>query len=205
MVAAWRSHLGFLHAVLDLKLWTQTTGRLGFSGSGNISNSNNGEETDPCTRYRSHAPSNADAGAITKRFEQVGILWDLARNGYRMTAYLPSLANLTYEFPKFLKSACPDLVPSSLLREPMSSGDPFGYYKAAKAVWGEQGGTARALCAIHAMDYACWEDLPEGVPLLCQDVFSGDGFSDIFLAQAENRRRSDRIIALLVPRYHVTL
>mmetsp|Transcript_22001 Transcript_22001/g.47634 ORF Transcript_22001/g.47634 Transcript_22001/m.47634 type:complete len:191 (-) Transcript_22001:87-659(-) len=171
MVAAWRSHLGFLHAVLDLKLWTQTTGRLGFSGSGNISNSNNGEETDPCTRYRSHAPSNADAGAITKRFEQVGILWDLARNGYRMTAYLPSLANLTYEWPKFLKSACPDLVPSSLLREPMpslpeaqheSSGDPFGYYKAAKAVWGEQG-----IPLGHCAQYTRWTT---HVGRICQRV-----------------------------------
>ena len=44
-------------------------------------------------------------------------------------------------------------------------------------VWSEQGGVARALCVLHAMDYTCWKDLPDGIPQICQEVFSSTEFA----------------------------
>ena len=93
-----------------------------------------------------------------------------------MTAYLPSLENLAKKFPQFLAETCPG-IPSDIADEQMvlagqheSSEDPFGYYAAAKGVWEDLGHTARALCALNVMDYACWDRLT--VPVICKDVFA---------------------------------
>ena len=97
-----------------------------------------------------------------------------------MTAYLPKLDNLANNWPAFLVNTCPG-IPSDIAKTPMalagqheSSSDPFGYYAAAKGVWDDQGNTAKAICALNVMDYACWDRL--AVPLLCRDVFSSDSF-----------------------------
>ena len=99
--------------------------------------------------------------------------------GSHLTSYLPTLANLTHAFPSFLASTCPNipksaLNPMSLHGQHITSSDPLGFYSAAKEVWKKQETTARALCAISAMDYACYDQVP--VPLLCQEVFSNETF-----------------------------
>eukprot|EP00526_Cylindrotheca_closterium_P010394 CAMPEP_0113604460 /NCGR_PEP_ID=MMETSP0017_2-20120614/1807_1 /TAXON_ID=2856 /ORGANISM="Cylindrotheca closterium" /LENGTH=404 /DNA_ID=CAMNT_0000512887 /DNA_START=46 /DNA_END=1260 /DNA_ORIENTATION=- /assembly_acc=CAM_ASM_000147 len=96
--------------------------------------------------------------------------------------YLPTLANLNETWAPFVLSSCPhafsDETKAKLLTTPMrterwhdSSDDPLGSYKAAKMVMKEEGPTARALCALHLMDYACWQDLPDGVPKVCMDLY----------------------------------
>jgi hypothetical protein len=62
-----------------------------------------------------------------------------------------------------------------------SSLDEMGFYRAAKDVWAEQGDIARALCILHSFDYACWDDLPDGIPELCQDVYSKESFVDAIM------------------------
>ena len=111
-----------------------------------------------------------------------GVLYGLAKGGGKMTDYLPSLSNLTYKWPEFVRSTCPDL-PKEIAKEPMrvtgqhgSSEDRRGYYAAAKSVWADGRETAHALCALNIMDYACWGKLPGGVPSLCKAVYSRPGF-----------------------------
>lgn len=98
-----------------------------------------------------------------------------------LTGYLPSLRNLTQAWPAFLKETCPelpdDMPEMGLAGQHESSEDRLGLYRAAKSVWEEGGPTARALCAIHAFDYACF-DHSDGVPDLCQDVFESKAFLD---------------------------
>jgi len=55
--------------------------------------------------------------------------------------------------------------------KPKSSLDHFGFYAAAKRVWKEQGRTSRALCAIHLINYLCWQDLPDGVHNFCMKLY----------------------------------
>ena len=113
-------------------------------------------------------------------YSMSGIIHHLNEDvGAQLTSYLPSLADLGHTFPSFLTSTCPNMPKSA--HNPMSrhgqhatSDDPLGSYSAAKQVWKKQGITARALCAISAMDYACYEKLP--IPSLCQEVFADDSF-----------------------------
>ena len=100
----------------------------------------------------------------------------------KLSAYLPTLTNMTYTVPQFLHENCIDF-PDNLVDVPMpprgvhpSSKDPLGSYEASKAVWAAQGPVARALCILHALDYACWRDLPDGVPKLCQEVYASEEF-----------------------------
>jgi hypothetical protein len=123
------------------------------------------------------------------------VLSELATLGISLTAYLPSLRNLSTAWPAFLEHTCPDYRPprgggggggvkfgeSHALQmertgQHTSSKDPYFTYHAATNVWMEQGPTARALCAIHAMDYACWRDLPDGIPPICQELFDSPSF-----------------------------
>ena len=57
--------------------------------------------------------------------------------------------------------------------------DPDNNYAAAKLSWERQGKVSRALCALHALDYACFDDIP--VPGLCQSLYSSDRFRDHLL------------------------
>ena len=79
-------------------------------------------------------------------------------------------------------------VPESVSSAPMtvmgqhnSSSDPLGTYKASRDVWLDQGPVARALCVLHVMDYACWTDLPDGIPQFCQDVYAETDFVQYML------------------------
>jgi hypothetical protein len=113
-------------------------------------------------------------------FSQSRILVDMDRVGGHLTAYLPSLANLATKFPKFVKSTCGLKQKVTVMDEEKmhhkSSDDEEGFYQAAKDVWTNEGSVARALCALHAMDYACWTDLPAGVPKVCQEIYSSTEF-----------------------------
>ena len=80
----------------------------------------------------------------------------------QLTSYLPSLANLDEEFPKLLKKTCNGLPPNatkpfSIQTQHHSASDPFGFYSAAKKVISENESIMKALCIIHALDYACFE------------------------------------------------
>jgi len=109
------------------------------------------------------------------------LLYGLAQSGAKMTSYLPSLNNLQEVWPQYIQKTCPGLPksivgPMHLVPQHESKKDEHGFYEASKRVWAEAGPTARALCALHAIDYACWEELPDGVPLVCQDVYSSPSF-----------------------------
>ncbi|CAJ1962899.1 unnamed protein product [Cylindrotheca closterium] len=138
-------------------------------------------------------PGIINAGAIRKLelehlYSMTGVLRlldkdDSVTRSNRNFHYLPSLKNLNETWGPFVVSSCPrsfsNTTKTKLLTTPMitesgkheSSGDPHGTYKSAKLVWKHGGPTAKALCAIHLMDYACWQDLPDGVPRLCMDLY----------------------------------
>jgi hypothetical protein len=110
------------------------------------------------------------------------ILPTLDQNGLSLTAYLPSLHNLTGAWPVFVSQTCTSdhhttLRSMELNAQHDSSKDPFGTYQAAQDVWDDQGAIAKALCILHAMDYACF-DLVDEVPLLCQEVYSRNDFQE---------------------------
>jgi hypothetical protein len=107
----------------------------------------------------------------------------LAKNMTRDLHYLPSLEDLEHSWPQFIVESCPgsfsNATATRILTTEMnisrgtheSSKDLLGTYAAAKRVWSEGGVFAKALCALHILDYACWKDLPEGVPKLCLDLY----------------------------------
>lgn len=121
-------------------------------------------------------------------FPMMRILPVLAGKDKPLTAYLPSLSNLTFTWPRFVAKACPSMpqkvanIGMQLGGQHESSRDPHGHYRAAKNVWNEGGPAARALCILHALDYACWRDLPDGVPELCQRVFVSPPFVSTVLS-----------------------
>lgn len=125
-------------------------------------------------------------------FSMTGVLWGLKQlkdcsgdEVPRLTAYLPSLSNLDTEFPKLLQRTCSGLPHlDSFVKKFVhpSQSDPYNTYSAARQVWGHHEGASRALCAIHALDYACFESIP--VPSLCQSVFANQQFRDHLLHAA---------------------
>ncbi|GFH62044.1 hypothetical protein CTEN210_18520 [Chaetoceros tenuissimus] len=105
------------------------------------------------------------------------VLIDLKKYNYTLTGYIPELQNITSAWPAFMASTCPNFysvetIPSLHIGgQHKSSSDLFGLYAAAKQVWKESGPFSRALCLLHAFDYACFENLPDGIPFLCQSVY----------------------------------
>jgi hypothetical protein len=110
-------------------------------------------------------------------FSMSRILSILSRFNVTLTGYIPTLQNITSTWPNFISSTCPgapsiDMIPQMGTKgQHKSSKDTTQLYKAAKDVWAEAGPIARSLCMIHAYDYACWENLPDGIPNLCKDVY----------------------------------
>lgn len=107
------------------------------------------------------------------------VLSQLARYNTTLTEYIPTLSNLTTVWPDFMSTAYPnffkrDEIPSEfdLGGQHASSLDEDGTYIAAKDVWKEAGPLSRALCLLHAFDYACFKDLPDGIPDLCRSVYN---------------------------------
>eukprot|EP00934_Nitzschia_sp_Nitz4_P000718 Nitzschia sp. Nitz4//scaffold322_size40381//15710//16867//NITZ4_007560-RA/size40381-processed-gene-0.21-mRNA-1//-1//CDS//3329547827//718//frame0 len=115
------------------------------------------------------------------------VLAALNERGLSLTAYLPSVENLRVEWPAFVEQTCPgmgqQLVKDQHLGSHESSEDELGFYKAAKSVWEESGDAAKALCVVHAMDYACWDELPGGIPLVCRELFNEQYFRDAILGK----------------------
>jgi len=128
---------------------------------------------------------------IFHSFSQSGVLWLLKQqidimgvNAPRLTAYLPSISNVSAAFPNLVATNCPGFEeefgrPFTKQFDHPSQNDEFGFYAAAKRVWRKQDATSRALCALHLMDYACFDLIP--IPDLCRDVFSDASFNDRLL------------------------
>lgn len=98
-----------------------------------------------------------------------------------LTGYLPTLDNLASTWPDFMARTCgPRGFPSRARLPPTmavagghaSSADALGLRAAAAAVVAEGGPVARALCLLHAFDYACFPVLPGGVPAACRSVYA---------------------------------
>ncbi len=109
----------------------------------------------------------------------------------KLTGYLPSLADIEENFPSFLNNTCPGVLPEMAYlpwkKEDryahVSESDPAGFRAAASRVWGYGNGTSKALCLIHAMDYACFDKIP--VPEICKEVYSREDFVD-FLGTSDD-------------------
>ena len=129
---------------------------------------------------------------LVHAFSMTGVLFGLKQikectgRDANLAGYLPSLRNLDTEFPKLLQRTCPvgpkmDSFQRESVHEYQS--DPDNNYAAAKRSWASQGKVPRALCALHALDYACYDEIP--VPSLCQSVYSSERFRDHFLLNAD--------------------
>ncbi|KAL7470916.1 hypothetical protein ACHAXS_011207 [Conticribra weissflogii] len=102
-----------------------------------------------------------------------------------LDGYLSSLDDLEHSYPAFLMETCPHVLPESAFipwkKEERfhhaSEADVMGFRSAANAVWKRGGREARALCIIHAIDYACYDKLR--VEDFCKKVYSDDLFSKI--------------------------
>jgi hypothetical protein len=122
-----------------------------------------------------------------------GILNMLAERGLKLTSCLPSLSNLGETWPTFVQDTCPGLsesitsTPMRLTGQHRHTSSVSPACKAAKNVWEEEGATARALCVLHAMDHACWENLPDGIPSVCVDVHASRTFID---GLPQNKKRT---------------
>ena len=111
-------------------------------------------------------------------FPMSRILVALKKFNTSLSGYIPDLANLTSTWPEFMSSTCPNFPRPELIPkmpeegQHASSKDRLKLYKAAKDVWAEAGPISRALCLLHLFDYACFDDLPGGIPLNpCQSVY----------------------------------
>ncbi len=121
-------------------------------------------------------------------YSMTGILTGLHHTYRRkLDAYLPSISDLENTYPSFLKETCPHVLPNSAF-EPwnkskrdhhVSEADDLGFRAAANAVWARGGRASRALCMIHAMDYACFDKVP--VDAFCKQVYMSDAFTDAIL------------------------
>ncbi len=145
-------------------------------------------------------PSAPFPSNILHSFSQSGVLWVLKQqkdlmgvNSPQLTAYLASISNVNLEFPNLVSTNCLGFEeefgkPFTKQYDHPSQQDEKGFYKAAKRVWSKQGATSRALCALHLMDYACFDLIP--IPDLCQDVFSDASFIVRLLTLATSEQDS---------------
>lgn len=106
----------------------------------------------------------------------------------KLTGYLPSLSNIEENFPSFLNDTCPGVLPETAYLPwkkkdrytHASESDRVGFRAAANRVWEYGNGTSKALCLIHAMDYACFDKIP--VPETCKEVYSSENFVDFLVS-----------------------
>jgi len=125
---------------------------------------------------------------LSHMYSMTGILSGLYKAYKRnLDAYLPSIDDLENTYPSFLKETCPHVLPESAF-EPwdkeerhhhVSEADALGFRSAANAVWARGGRASRALCVIHAMDYACYDKVP--VDDFCKGVYMSGAFTDAMI------------------------
>jgi len=97
-----------------------------------------------------------------------------------------SLHDSAMEFPALLSVAAPGTVPfhaisqqavDANVRTHPSGADALGTYSASKAVFARSGPTAKALCALAALDYACFPDF--ALPTQCIPVLNHPDLLDL--------------------------
>ncbi len=119
-------------------------------------------------------------------YSMTGILAGLNRKYRRqLDGYLPSLNNLEYNYPEFLKETCPHALPQRAFESwnkeeryhHPSESDNSGFRAAAHSVGKKHGSVPRALCVLLAMDCACYDKLP--VDDFCKIVYMSEAFSNI--------------------------
>ena len=116
---------------------------------------------------------------FSRTFSMSRVLIVLANFNVSLTGYIPSVENIVMVWPHFVSKICPGGAPPfeeflkmEIAAQHETLKDPLvGLYKAAKDVWRERGPIARSLCLLSAFDYACWKDLPEGIPHLRMEVY----------------------------------
>uniref|UniRef100_A0A7S1FPH5 Sulfotransferase domain-containing protein n=1 Tax=Corethron hystrix TaxID=216773 RepID=A0A7S1FPH5_9STRA len=95
--------------------------------------------------------------------------------------YLPTIENLTNTLGPFVAEKCgvgllkEKKIPNNLGMHGSSDRPEYKNYKNMhkenlKDKLSLQ--VVKALCAMHLMDYACWRDLPDGVPKVCMDLYA---------------------------------
>uniref|UniRef100_A0A7S1FK83 Uncharacterized protein n=1 Tax=Corethron hystrix TaxID=216773 RepID=A0A7S1FK83_9STRA len=137
-----------------------------------------------CPKERSYTGIADGTGLETYHaFSMSSLLFNL-HNRLHLNAnklnYLPTMNNLTNTLGPFLAEKCgvdwfrEERIPDGL-GEHSSSSRPQ-YIKLKNALKEEKKDkmtvqVVKALCAIHLIDYACWRNLPDGVPSICMDLY----------------------------------
>ena len=123
-------------------------------------------------------------------FAMSGVLVPLHALGVPLVYPLatPSLHDAARKFPALASEAAPGTVPPEAMhdahavdahsRTHPSGHDDLGTHEAARAVVARAGPTARAVCALSAMDYACFSDAFP-VPALCLQVLDQSDFLNL--------------------------
>ena len=113
-------------------------------------------------------------------------LTDCSKRGIRVSSQsdLPlkkgefaAIDNIGEEWPRFVTETCPSA--SKILGNHPSPMRTMTQHKSRRdkfSVWNMKGPSAKALCYLHAMDYACFDELPHGVHKLCKEIYSSDNF-----------------------------
>ena len=126
-------------------------------------------------------------------FSMSRVLVVLAKYNKKLSGYIPKLENVTSAWPEFISSTylgfpSREYIPKMTKQgQHESSQDRLGLYRAAKDVWEEFGPISRSLCLLHAFDYACYEDLPDGIPELCRSVYRDH--SEEIVRKYENKKQ----------------
>mmetsp|Transcript_24452 Transcript_24452/g.50755 ORF Transcript_24452/g.50755 Transcript_24452/m.50755 type:complete len:413 (-) Transcript_24452:11-1249(-) len=132
------------------------------------------------------SPSDIFQYDLAHVYSMTGILNAIFDNYNRgLDGYLPLMNDLEYNYPAFLNETCPHVLPESAFIPwkkderfyHASEADEMGFRSAAEAVWKRGGRESRALCIIHAIDYACFEKLQ--IEDFCKKIYSDDSFSKI--------------------------
>jgi len=152
-----------------------------------------------CPSLQHKAFCRAEKLELMHLWGMAGMLATLHQHGnHPLTQYLPGISNLNERWPRFVADTCfddtatttdtwrpplpfPPNTTMPLMGQHGSSQDPEGTYAAAKQMWNAQGATARAICALQVMDYACFE-FENGIPDICQDVFAQPAFVQAILS-----------------------
>ena len=133
---------------------------------------------------------------IAHLYSMTGVLWGLKMlrechgdDAPSLTAFLPGIRNLDGMFPMFINYNCPNMPPLEPFAKENgahhTSTEPYNYYASAKSSLERGRSIARALCAPHVLDYACFQENGTevqsafgeiSVPDVCKSVYANDAF-----------------------------